>query len=51
MSRSILGGRLHPFAGHQPRTSWTIRTRVLFIGLAALVSWAILVVSFLMARQ
>lgn len=51
MNRSILGSRLHRFVGHPPRTGWTIRTRVLFIGLAASISWAIVVASFLMARQ
>lgn len=50
MSRSILGSTLRRFVGHPTHACWTVRARLLFIILAASLSWAVVVASVLLAR-
>ena len=50
MSRSILGSTLRRLVGHPMHASWTVRARLLFIMLAASLSWAVVVASVLLAR-
>lgn len=51
MSRSILVSTLRRLVGYPMHASWTVRARLLFIMLAASLSWGVVVASVLLARQ
>jgi hypothetical protein len=50
MSRSILGSTLRRLVGDPTHPLWTVRARLLFIMVAASLSWAVVVASVLLAR-